>query len=170
MDLSGERGFRLHDPMGLLNEWKQSYRFEHHFRSEYFTLLRPKALQAALATLNSVTGGYAAFAAFTAGDLQAPHVNESKTWLFLQKDYEDDFRELAEAKPVDSGPNIVVLFPEDDGVFYGQIQEKGAELPCTDPVQTYVDLCHAGGRGEEAAEAILNQRLKPEWKQKGLTW
>jgi hypothetical protein len=30
-------------------------------------------------------------------------------------------------------------------------------------VQTYVDLAHAGGRGEEAAEAILNQRLKPAW-------
>jgi hypothetical protein len=35
--------------------------------------------------------------------------------------------------------------------------------PCTNPVQTYVDLVKAGGRGEEAAEAILEQRLKPAW-------
>jgi hypothetical protein len=35
---------------------------------------------------------------------------------------------------------------------------------CTNVVQTYVDLCYCGGRGEEAAEALLNQRLKPGWK------
>ncbi|MCB1086130.1 MAG: hypothetical protein KDM63_03720 [Verrucomicrobiae bacterium] len=170
MDVPGERRFRLHDPMGLLNEWKQAYAFERHYREGYFTLLRPMALRAALGVLNSLTGGHAAFAAFTAADYQAPHVNESKTWLFLRKDYEAVFREKAEAKPVDSGSNIMVLFPEDDGVFYGQIQEGGIELPCTNPVQTYVDLSHAGGRGEEAAEAILEQRLKPEWKGAGLAW
>ena len=30
-------------------------------------------------------------------------------------------------------------------------------------MQTYVDLANSGGRGEEAAEAILQQRLKPAW-------
>jgi hypothetical protein len=34
-------------------------------------------------------------------------------------------------------------------------------MASTNPVQTYVDLLHAGGRGEEAAEALLDQRLKP---------
>ncbi len=35
----------------------------------------------------------------------------------------------------------------------------------TNPVQNYVDLSHCGGRGEEAAGAILEQMLKPEWSQ-----
>lgn len=170
IDVPGERRFRLHDPMGLLNEWNQAYVFERHYRAGYFTLLRSEALRDALGPLNSLAGGHAAFGAFTAADYQAPHVNESKTWLFLRKDYEGVFREKAEAKPVDSGANIVVLFPEDDGVFYGQIQEDTTKLPSTNPVQTYVDLSHAGGRGDEAAEAILEQRLKPEWKRAGLLW
>jgi len=41
-------------------------------------------------------------------------------------------------------------------------------MGCTNAVQTYVDVWHCGGRGEEAAEALLEQRLKPEWKRKGL--
>ena len=48
------------------------------------------------------------------------------------------------------------------GVFYGlELNEK--RLACTNPVQTYIDLVHSGGRGEEAAEAMLQQRLKPAW-------
>ncbi|HUC83916.1 MAG TPA: hypothetical protein VL970_01890, partial [Candidatus Acidoferrales bacterium] len=80
------------------------------------------------------------------------------------------FREVAEAKLVDSGENLIVLIPEDNGVFY--LQEGGfmgqKRLACTNPVQTYVDLSHCGGRGEEAAEALLVQNLKRAWKQRGL--
>ena len=52
------------------------------------------------------------------------------------------------------------------------ILEKAAcgerRLSCTNPVQTYVDLFHCGGRGEEAAEALLEQNLKRAWKLRGL--
>ncbi len=41
-------------------------------------------------------------------------------------------------------------------------------LSCTNPVQTYVDFFHCGGRGEEAAEALLEQNLKRAWKARGL--
>jgi hypothetical protein len=57
------------------------------------------------------------------------------------------------AKPVDSGENLVVLIPDDDGVFYsgdgGTI--AGNRMSCTNAVQTYADLYHCGGRGAEAA-------------------
>jgi hypothetical protein len=42
-------------------------------------------------------------------------------------------------------------------------------MNCTNAVQTYVGLCHCGGRSEEAGEALLNQRLKPEWKLRRLS-
>jgi hypothetical protein len=31
-----------------------------------------------------------------------------------------------------------------------------------------VDLCSVGSRGEEAADALLEQNLKPEWLHRGL--
>jgi hypothetical protein len=113
--------------------------------------------------LDSLPGGHAAYAAFSASDFQAPHVRQPKTWLYLSPSLDDEFRTVVEAKPVDSGENIVVLFPEDDGVFYqGDDGTVGNNrLVCTNLVQTYVDLWHCGGRGEEAAEALLEQRLKP---------
>ena len=71
---------------------------------------------------------------------------------------------------MDSGENLVVLIPEDDGVFYlGDGGSTGEQrLSCTNPVQTYVDLFHCGGRGEEAAEALLEQNLKRAWNARGL--
>jgi hypothetical protein len=163
-------GFKLRAPVELLKAWRDAYRFDRHQRRSYFTLLQGRRLQEALATLEALTGGHAAYAAFSAADFQAPHVRQPKTWLYVAADWEDKFREVAEAKLVDSGENLVVLIPEDDGVFYlgdgGTMEEQ--RLSCTNPVQTYVDLFHCGGRGEEAAEALLEQNLRRAWKARGL--
>ncbi len=163
-------GFRLLDPVKLLFAWRDAYRFERHERRGYFTLLQGKKLRDALARLDSETGGYAAYGSFSAAEFQAPHVRQPKTWLYVREQDASTFEELVEAKRVDSGENLVVLIPDDDGVFY--LGERGSvgdnRMVCTNAVQTYVDLYHCGGRGEEAAEALLSQRLKPEWKRRGL--
>jgi hypothetical protein len=68
-------------------------------------------------------------------------------------------REVAyrlEAKIVESGENLVVLIPGNPGVFY-QAEADHNRLPCTNAVQTYVDLAKVGGRGEDAAEAALGE-------------
>lgn len=165
-----EGGFQLRDPLKLLFAWRDAYRFERHERHGYFTLLQGRQLRDELAKLDGIPGGDAAYAAFSAADFQAPHVRQPKVWLYLSPSLEDEFCSRLEAKPVDSGENVVVLFPDDDGVFY---QRDGGEtgagrLACTNLIQTYVDLSHCGGRGEEAAEALLIQRIKPEWKLQGL--
>lgn len=163
-------GFRVRDPIGLLAAWRAAYRFDRHQRRDYFTLLQGRRLHQALAKLESIAEGHAAYASFSAAELQAPHVRQPKTWLFVSEEFEDEFREVAEAKPVDSGENLVVLIPQDEGVFYlpEHTATEDRQLSCTNPVQTYVDLLKSGGRGEEAAEALLEQRLKPEWKRPAL--
>jgi hypothetical protein len=173
-------GFLLRDPLGLMAAWRAAYRFDRHLRRSYFTLLQGRQLEARPFSLqlelrSKVPGGRAAYAAFSAAEFQAPHVRQPKTWLYVNSEAEEKFREVMEAKPVDSGENLVVLIPEDDGVFYpsgdsdeDEFGNRMQRLACTNPVQTYVDLCHCGGRGEEAAEALLEQKLKPEWKLQGL--
>jgi hypothetical protein len=164
-------GFRLRDPLKLLFAWRDAYRFERHERRDYFTLLRGIPLREALCKLELEAGGFATYAAFSAADLQAPHVRQAKTWLYARQDYVARFEALAEAKMVDSGENVVLLIPNDDGVFYpdeGDRYVGERRMSCTNSVQTYVDLAHCGGRGEEAASAILDQRLKPKWSQAGL--
>lgn len=163
-------GFRLRVPVGLLAAWREAYRFDRHQRRGYFTLLQGERLQEALSKLETLALGNAVYAAFSAAEFQAPHVRQPKTWLYVGAEWEDRFCKAAEAKLVDSGENIVVLIPEDNGVFYlpERCGPTDRRLSCTIPAQTYVDLCHCGGRGEEAAEALLEQALKPVWKARGL--
>jgi hypothetical protein len=163
-------GFQLRDPLKLLFSWRDAYRFDRHERRNYFSLLQGKRLQEALAKLDSQAGGFAAYAAFSAAAFQAPHVRQPKTWLYVHEREISKFEALIDAKTVESGENLVVLIPEDEGVFYlgdgGSIQQR--RMVCTNAVQTYVDLSHSGGRGEEAAEALLDQGLKPQWKARGM--
>jgi Transcriptional regulator, AbiEi antitoxin, Type IV TA system len=162
-----EGGFHLHDPVGLLMAWRAAYRFDRHLRRGYFTLKHGRQLRETLASLESATGGHAAYAAFSAADFQAPNVRQPKTWLFVGAEWEDEFAARVEAKSVDSGENLVVLIPEDNGVFYLNEAESN-RLACTNPVQTYVDLFHCGGRGGEAADALLEHNLKPAWIAQGV--
>lgn len=163
-------GFHLRDPLKLLLAWRDVYRFDRHERRGYFTLLQGVKLREVLAGLDSQTGGLVVYASFSAAEFQAPHVRQPKTWLYVRPQDLAKFEELVEAKPVDSGENLVILLPDDEGVFYlGDGGKKGENrLACTNAVQTYVDLSHSGGRGQEAADALLEQRLKPEWKKRGM--
>lgn len=163
--------FRVADPQKLLFAWRDAYRFSRHERRAYFTLLQGKKLRDAFARLDALTGGHAAFASFSAAEFQAPHVRQPKTWLYVRPRDLATFAQSLEAKPVDSGENLIVLLPADDGVFYlgdgGTLGEP--RLGCTNAVQTYVDLWHSGGRGQEAAAALLEQHLQPIWTLREVT-
>jgi hypothetical protein len=156
------RGFRVRDYEGLLQAWRTAYRFDRHIRRAYFTLLQGRALQEKVRSLDPDGQGRLAYAAFSAADIQAPAVRQPRTWLYVNPGVEREFASAIEAKPVDSGENLVVMIPDDNGVFY-RVETGNNRPPCTNAVQTYVDLASSGGRGEEAAEAILQQRLKPAW-------
>jgi hypothetical protein len=160
---STDDGFRLRDPLKLLFAWRDAYRFDRHQPRRYFTLKKGPALREALLSLESVAGSQIAYCAFSAADFQAPHVRQPKTWLFVGTEWEEEFAAATQAKVVDSGDNLMVLLPNDPGVFYLP-ESEGERLACTNPVQTYVDLWHCGGRGQEAAAALLEQKLKPEWR------
>ncbi len=156
------RGFRVRDYEGLLQAWRTAYRFDRHTRRPYFTLLQGRALHEKLRSLDPDGQGRLAYAVFSAADVQAPSVRQPRTWLYVDPSVERELASTIEAKPVDSGENLVFLIPDDRGVFY-RMETSTNRAPCTNAIQTYVDLASSGGRGEEAAEAILQQRLKPAW-------
>lgn len=158
-------GFRVLDPLKLLFAWRDAYRFDRYARRNYFSLLQGDELRDALANFGAQTGKGAAYAAFSAADIQAPHVRQPKIWLYVRGSEIPGFEADIEAKQVESGGNLVVLIPDDDGVFcqVDAARRDSNRLACTNEVQTYVDLCHCGGRGAEAAEALLERCLKPKW-------
>lgn len=157
-------GFRVRDPEALLNAWSEDYRMSRYTRRAWFTLLRGRELIERLRAFNAGhdTKGSALLAAFSAAEIQAPAVRQPLMWLMVGPFEESRLREALEAKVVDSGENVVALVPDHPGPFYWP--DTGDHPPCTNAVQTYVDLQHLGGRGEEAASALLEQRLRPAWK------
>ena len=116
-------------------------------------------------TLESGGAGLIAYAAFSAAEFQAAYVRQPRTWLYVHSSLEHQLQTSLETKVVDSGENLVVFIPDDMGVFY-RLETAPGRLDCTNVVQTYVDVALAGGRGDEAAEALLQQRLKPAWTAK----
>ena len=67
----------------------------------------------------------------------------------------------SELKEVGSGANVTLLTPYDEGVYYGVSTREGSRI--VSPVQLYLDLIGFKGRGEEAANAILEEVIKPLW-------
>ena len=165
LTLEQDGRFFVPDAEGLIKAWAKEYRFDRHRQLSYFTLMKGNELDGQLATLLG-SNGKAAYAVFSAADFDAPNVRQNKTWLYVNDAALDDFEIMVQAKRVDSGANIMVLIPEDDGVFYENRFRQGRSLGRTNPVQTWLDLKSVGGRGEEAAEALMEQSLKPGWKER----
>jgi len=159
-------GVRVRDPFGLMEVWQKAYRFDRHHRIGYFSLLSPEELDNSLEGWDLIEErGPVAYAVFSAADRQAPSVRQTSTWLYVSEDYLSEFGEIAQAKPVQTGANIQVLLPEDDGIFYKMAQPFLNRFDCTNPLQTWLDLMKVGSRGEEAADAIMRERLRPVWEE-----
>jgi len=158
-----ERGFRVKDYEGLLRAWREAWRPEMSVRRRYFTLLQGRALGERLRAFGAEKGGRVAYGVFSAAEIQAPYVRQARTWIYAGREEESALVEAVEGKRVESGENLVVLIAGDEGVFYG-LDEAPERLACTNAVQTYMDVAHAGGRGEEAAEAVLRQQLRVKWE------
>lgn len=83
-----------------------------------------------------------------------------RAFAYVEK-IEEDIALLLDLKEVQSGANISLLSPYDEGVFYGSRMFDGDRI--VSPVQVYLDLLSFRGRGEEAANALLEQMIKPQW-------
>jgi hypothetical protein len=66
-----------------------------------------------------------------------------------------------ELKQVDSGGNFRLMIPDDDDLLYDK-QNIGGDFVVSD-IQLYLDLAGHRGRGEENAEFLLEQRIRPKW-------
>lgn len=160
--------FHLTDPESLLKTWAAIDHNDHHKQLPYFTLMNQEQFSAALEQAQRELGPWCIRASFSAAEHQAPHVRQPRHWLHLRPSGLQVLERLTKAKRVDSGENLTVYVSKDPGVFQRWTAGDDRELPCTDPVQTYVDLLRHPGRGAEAAQAIKDQLLLPAWQAAGI--
>ena len=150
----------LNRPEDLLNKWAESYSFRKNKVGDFFGLGEPKELERRIAKYCAERKIPYALTLFSGAALVAPFARYTRGFIYVG----GDIQELAESaglKKVSSGPNLTILEPYDEGIFYGIREIEGLMVACD--VQLYLDLVGYRGRGEESAKFLLEQRIRPQW-------
>ncbi|HQG93490.1 MAG TPA: type IV toxin-antitoxin system AbiEi family antitoxin, partial [Acidobacteriota bacterium] len=137
-----------------------SYNFRKNVATDYYSLESPAEIEQTLGSVLNDRGIRYALTGFSGAARISPAVRYQRVMAFVEAMPEDVLERL-KLKPVDSGANVTILNPYDEGVFYGAATVD--DLQVVHPIQLYLDLRNFKGRGEEAADTILEEVIKPSW-------
>lgn len=153
-------GFIVEKPEQILNEWEKNYKITRNRKIDFYTFLSPSELEIELKSICEKENFIYALSGFSAANYLAPSVRNQKTTAYILGNIEDIGTQL-NLKRVNSGANVTLYYPYDNGVFW-ETQEIN-QVRITSPIQTYLDLIQSKGRGEEAAQSIFKEVLKKKW-------
>jgi hypothetical protein len=154
------KSFYLVKPEEVLNQWVNNYSYGKNQSFSFYSGLSEDQLETAIKK-ECVKKKYRyGLALFSGARKVAPFVRFMRFFSYVDGNIEDILKAL-QLKKVETGANVTFLQPYDDGVFYGLQEIKGINV--VSDIQLYLDLKSYKGRGEEAAQAILEQRIKTKW-------
>ena len=167
-ELVVEQGRRIRpkSPKQLIDTWVANYRFKRNSFREYYSLNDQSTVERRVAEYCKQQAAPYALALFSAASRVAPHVRMNKAFMFVDTDLDKVAFDLT-FKPVSSGANLMLLNPYDSSVFYRSREIDG--LLVVSDVQIYLDLKTYKGRGEEAADFLMQHSLGPSWEQNQTT-
>lgn len=155
-------GLTLTRPEELLQEWLGKYSFEKNQLTGYYAIRPVDEIENEISRICEERDVQYAFTGFSASTRWAPMVRGTRSMVYISENM-DVVAELADLKPVNSGANVQLITPYDDGVFWNsQIINSGKVVT---PIQAYLDLKHLAGRGEEAAEFLYKEVIEERWLQ-----
>jgi len=155
-----EDGFILREPLSILAEWSQTYDFRKNQTKDFYSLKSIPEIEAEISDVCERKNIRYALTGFSGAARLTPAVRYQRVTAFVDASA-DQWTDLFEFKEVGSGANVTLLTPYDEGVYYGVSTQEGSRI--VSPVQLYLDLIGFKGRGEEAANAILEEVIKPLW-------
>ena len=157
----------LTDPYRLLRQWAAShnYIFSNKF-SEFYTFdTEFEIFLSKFTKLPDKMGGRYALTLHAAAWITAPYVRPTDFHIYIRPDIrQEELSILLKGlgiSPIEKSGNVRLVTPYDEGVFYGSRLINGVRVVSL--VQLYVDLFNYPGRGEEAAEKLLNEITK-RWR------
>ena len=161
-EVGDERGFkfRLSNPEALLNRWAENYSYRENKTRNYYSLDDVKEIEKKLSDYCETKKIRYAFTLTSGASLVAPFLRYKRVFVYLSNSIEKVALALG-WKEVPSGPNITILEPYDEGIFYGLQEINGMKV--VSDVQLYLDLKGYKERGEEAAQFLLENRLRKQW-------
>ena len=154
-----KRGIKLIEPLQLLASWLLEYQPDRSTAYELYDMGSVGEIESRISSFCNRAKSRYAFTSFSGASRYAPFTTYRTVAVYMDIS-ERNIKELP-FKPATSGANIRIISPYDDGVYYGTRSIRGQTL--VSPIQCYLDLKDEKARGEEAAEALLEQVIKPSW-------
>ena len=153
-------GFSLVKPFNLLQDWASNYKFDRNETYDFYTMLDIPEIEQRLSEESFKSGIEFGLTGFSGAIRLAPMVRYQRAWFYINTDIEQ-LTNKVDLKPVSSGANVTIMKPYDEGVFYNTQNVDG--MPIVSAVQIYLDLMKIRGRGEEAANAVLERVIRKIW-------
>jgi hypothetical protein len=159
-------GFALTKPKELFEEWASQYSYRRNRILDFYSLKDEPTVERELNEYCSNKNIRYALALFSGASRVAPYTRFKRVFAYVESGIEELCDSLG-LKTVTTGPNVTLLEPYDEGVFYGSAYYN--QMPVVSPIQIYLDLNSYKGRGEEAAQFLYEQVIEPLWSQKSTT-
>lgn len=158
------KGFTITRPEQLLTDWARHYDPHEHKRIDCYGPAEAPDLERSFSDYCWQNQIKYAFTVFSGAKRIAPFVRGiQRGYAYISSEHQ--LKEVVEGlkwKPVDSGPNFRLMTPVDDDLFFGEQKKDGYSV--VSDIQLYLDLAtNRGSRGEENAEFLLEQRIRPRW-------
>ena len=153
-------GVALSNHDAVLDAWRAAYRPPAGEVERLYTSLHSMAIEEAAKAIFSLQPrhGSLAFASFSAARWLAPYGRTGAEYFFADRDGAAQIAERLSASGVDKGENVNIRVLKDQEILADTI-EPAPGVVCTDPIQTYLDLCVSGERGVESADYLRNKVL-----------
>lgn len=153
---------RVVDPFVLLDAWQERYKFSRHRIIKGHVAARTsESLVSGLAAGLAEFGTRHALTGLGAAWLYSPFAAYNTVVMYVDGVPSDDLMSRLRFHEADSGANVWLVVPDDEGVFQGEKTVSG--IMCVHPVQVYLDLKEHPERSVEAAEALRADVLKKKW-------
>ncbi len=152
--------FRLSKPLDLLNKWAENYNYQKNSLKNFYSLDSIEIIEKRLSEVCRRDQIQYAFTLTSGASRVAPFLRYKRIFSYVCEPIERIVNEL-KLKEVTSGPNVTFLVPYDEGIFYKVQEIEGFKI--VSDIQLYLDLQSYKERGEDAAEFLLENRLKKRW-------
>ncbi len=147
---SGSRAcYQLKEFDRLLDAWKAADRWSSRVEVRQYSVLSSNAGEIANDIVDSVGAEKVAFTQWFAAHLRFPYTTPPVVSAYVA---EPRLLDQPLGRKVNSGGNLWLIHPSDDGVFRETQEVRGLRL-VSDP-QIYLDLLQVGQRGPDQAEAL----------------
>jgi hypothetical protein len=155
--IEGPEAVKALDKTKLLDLWRENYQFEKNRVISFYSIKQISQIEKQVADFCRVNGIQYAFTLFSGSNRLAPFTRYNVATSYFSGDIDKMKRDL-ELKEVPSGPNLQIMVPYDEGVFY-KAREVDSIMVAS-PIQIYLDLYNYKGRGREQAEFLRERIIK----------